>query len=70
MEAESEIAALKQWRDDHEARHTRDHDALLLAMRNEIALSAANSNPITAAIKWFAGLAALLIAAMMAWFKK
>ena len=25
------IAKLEQWRDDHEARHARDHDALLLA---------------------------------------
>ena len=64
------IAMLEQWRDDHEARHTRDHDALLLAMRNEIALSTASVRPIDAVLKWVAGLLALLIAGLFAYFHK
>ena len=67
---EQRIAKLEQWRDDHEARHTRDHDALLLAMRNEIALSTASVRPIDAVLKWVAGLLALLIAGILAYFHK
>ena len=62
------IAKLEQWRDDHEARHARDNDALLLAMRNEIALSTASVHPVNAVLKWVAALAALAIIALMTYF--
>jgi len=62
------VARVEQWIDDHEDRHARDADALLLAVRNEIALSAASSNPIDAMIKWAASLIALLLVALMGWF--
>jgi hypothetical protein len=61
---------LEQWVNDHEARHDRDADALLLAVRNEIALSAASTNPLNAALKWVAGLIALVLVAVLGWVLK
>jgi tetrahydromethanopterin S-methyltransferase subunit B len=61
------VAKLEQWSHDHEDRHARDEDALLLAMRNEIALSAASSSPINAVLKWVAGLIALILVALLGW---
>ena len=66
------VAKLEQWVDDHDARHMRDSkesdEKLLLAVRNEIALSAASASPIGAVVKWVAGLIALVLVAVLGWF--
>lgn len=66
------IAQVEQWIKDHEARHghDRDADALLLAVRNEIALSAASTNPLNAALNWVLGLIALVLVAVLGWVLK
>jgi hypothetical protein len=64
------VAMLEQWVKDHDNRHDRDADALLLAVRNEIALSAASANPIGAMVKYVAGLVALILVALLTWLLK
>ena len=70
MPINERVAQIEQWCQDHENRHTRDADALLLALRNEIALSAASSRPIDAIFKWVAGTIALILVALLGWFLK
>lgn len=68
------VAKLEQWRDDHEQRHTREaqdaRETLLLAVRNEIALSSASSGPINSVLKWVAGVIAVCLAAALSWLLK
>lgn len=64
------VAAVEQWMRDHENRHNRDAEALLLAVRNEIALSAASTRPVDAIVKWAAGLVALILVALLGWLFK
>jgi hypothetical protein len=74
MPINERVAQIEQWCRDHEDRHTRDSDtqreALLLAVRNEISLSAASSHPIDAVVKWAAGLVMLVLVALLGWLLK
>jgi len=71
MPINERVAQIEQWCRD---RHTRDSDtqreALLLAVRNEISLSAASSHPIDAVVKWAAGLVMLVLVALLGWLLK
>ena len=68
------VASLEQWVACHEDRHVRDSEAsataIALAVKNEIALSAASANPIGAMVKYVAGLVAMNLVALLTWLLK
>ena len=64
------LAQIEQAFNDHEERHTRDHDELILARQNEVTLSAASSHPVDAVLKWVAGLVAAGLVALLVWLLK
>lgn len=68
------VASLERWVTCHEDRHVRDSEAsataIALAVKNEIALTAASANPLNAVLKWAAGLVALILVALLGWLLK
>jgi hypothetical protein len=68
------VAKLEAQMEAHEERHTREaqeaEKTLKLAVSNEVALSAASTSPISAVLKWVAGLVAAGIAALFVWLSK